>query len=435
MGAPRVFGRSLFAVLALLVASSSAVAAKAAAPAQAARVDIGRDLGLDKGWLPAYRAVKRQMDAAGPNARFAYVSGPVSTGGGGSIGKNLARGTAAANALRAQGFAVVSPFELEATLRKAGIAKPKYHATFMKIWSRVLADPRVERLVLLPGAESSVGATIEQGLFAKDGRAIQRAEFGKKGKVTLRDVKVDPRVGRVEHTLLGTTTTAADVEREAMWAGRAGVRAMVVRPEYVRTAARALRGSSTVPAAVIGFPADKFADLAHFAPVSTRAKLDDAKRAIRGAARAGARVLELDMILDVHAVKAGNLAEAQRDIEYVIAGARAYGKSRGVATKVKVILETSLLTPREVAIGAAIVRRTKALSVKTSTGYGPRGASVADLHTIGRIVGDTKLIKVSGGVTAQTYGEFERLGHIFGMSKTRELAGAAPVAGPTTAAY
>ena len=417
-------GRVVVGLLALLF-----LAQAHAAP----RIDIGRDLGLDKGWLPAYRAVKRQMDKAGPNAKFAYVSGPVSTGGAGTIGKNLQRGTAAANALRAQGYAVVSPFELEGALRSAGIAKPKYHATFMKIWSRVLADPRVDRLVLLPGAESSVGATIEQGLFAKDGRTIQRAEFGKRGKVTLRDVRVDPKVGRVEHTLLGTTTTKADVEREARWAGGAGVRAMVVRPEYVETAARSIgKRLSTVTAAVIGFPQDKFADLAHFAPVSTRAKLDDAKRAIRGAARAGAHVLELDMILDVHAVKAGNIGEAQRDVERVIAGARAYGKQRGVATKVKVILETSLLTPREVAIGAAIVRRTKALSVKTSTGYGPRGASVADLHTIQRIVGDTKLIKVSGGVTAQTYAQFERLGHIFGMSKTRELAGAAPVTGPTS---
>ena len=107
----------------------------------------------------------------------------------------------------------------------------------------------------------------------------------------------------------------------------------------------------------------------------------------------------------------------------MIAAAKAYGAPRGVHTKVKVIVETSLLEAREVAIASAIVRHTSALAVKTSTGFGPRGARLRDVKTMARVMGGAKLIKVSGGVTAENLGQFAKHGHLFGMSRSRELKG------------
>jgi deoxyribose-phosphate aldolase len=132
------------------------------------------------------------------------------------------------------------------------------------------------------------------------------------------------------------------------------------------------------------------------------------------------------MIMDLHAFKARDYAKVAADIREVIAAAKSYGEQRGVATRVKVIIETSLLEPREVAIASAIVRHTSALSVKASTGFGPRGARLRDIKTMERVVRGSKLVKVSGGVTAENFAQFAKHGHIFGMSRSRELKSGPP---------
>src|SRR5688572_19674973 len=125
---------------------------------------------FEKGWKSALHDLQRQLDAIPPGKQVVYLSGPVSTGGKGSIEANLAEGMRVGAELRARGYVVLSPFEAEATIRGNSGAGWKQHATFMRVWSKVLEHPRIDAMVVLPGGESSVGTTQEIGLFVKQGR-------------------------------------------------------------------------------------------------------------------------------------------------------------------------------------------------------------------------------------------------------------------------
>jgi deoxyribose-phosphate aldolase len=321
---------------------------------------------------------------------------------------------------------VISPFYLEQNLRAGKVDRWKLHATFMRMWARVLEHPRIDEMILLPGAETSLGATMEVGLFVAQGRPISQYRPLGGGRFRTEPYRYDPILSRVEHTLLKPGVTEASIREESRWAGKNLARAMVVRPEFVYAVAQELRGSLTVPVSVIGFPQRTFTSLADFPAVETAAKIADARNAIDGAQAGGAPALELDMIMDLHAFKARDYAKVAADIREVIAAAKSYGEQRGVATRVKVIIETSLLEQREVAIASAIVRHTSALSVKASTGFGPRGARLRDIKTMERVVRGSKLVKVSGGVTAENFAQFAKHGHIFGMSRSRELKSGPP---------
>lgn len=362
--------------------------------------------------------------------------------------------------LEQAGYSVISPFQIE----RLRIEQPDgplgeiarqssgwHHATFMKIWSKVLAEPRVRdklsAAVSLPGAETSVGARQEEGWFKARNLPMFRTQETPDGKLQLEPMKYDPVLGLVEHTVLAPEATAEQVQREARWARDNGARAMVVRPSLLEGVARELRGSETVPTAVLGFPEKKFERLAlpgqsrepHdkvWEQVPTETKLADAKKAIDAAERAGAKRLELDMILDVHSLKSasallkeGRTKEARdryratkRDLDTVIATAREYGAERGVSVMTKAIVETSVLNRRELRIASGMVRASGALAIKTNTGYGPRGVSVGDVRAIKRVIGNTKLIKASGGVDAAKLTRLKRNGaHLFGMSHSRDL--------------
>jgi deoxyribose-phosphate aldolase len=167
---------------------------------------------------------------------------------------------------------------------------------------------------------------------------------------------------------------------------------MVVRPEHAELVARGVAGTRTIATSVVGFPTASFSTLSDFPRISTAQKLADARTAIDGFKRGGAKVGELDMILDVHALKAGNYAAVERDIKGFIAGAEAHGKAQGVKVHVKVIVETSLLTANELKMASGIVRNTRALAIKTSTGFGARGASLTDLRIMNRVIAGSKLV-------------------------------------------
>lgn len=179
----------------------------------------------------------------------------------------------------------------------------------------------------------------------------------------------------IDHTLLKPEARAEDVVRVAEEARQYGFATVCVNSAHVATAARVLAGSSTVPIAVVGFP------LGASLPA---AKAFEAREAIRAGAR------EIDMVLNLGALKARDYRLVHQDIAAVVEASQ--------PLPVKVILETGHLTDEEKVIACALSKAAGAAFVKTSTGFGPGGATVKDVELMRQVVGDDVGVKASGGV-------------------------------------
>jgi deoxyribose-phosphate aldolase len=141
--------------------------------------------------------------------------------------------------------------------------------------------------------------------------------------------------------------------------------------------ARLLAGRSTVVCSVVGFPLGAATpDTKHY----------ETRRAIFDGAR------EIDMVINVGALKSGDLRVVERDIEAVT------GPCRDAGVISKVIIEAALLTDDEKVTACTLAKAAAADFVKTSTGFGPGGATVADVTLMRRVVGDEMGVKAAGGV-------------------------------------
>ncbi|MEW6433588.1 MAG: deoxyribose-phosphate aldolase [Myxococcota bacterium] len=179
----------------------------------------------------------------------------------------------------------------------------------------------------------------------------------------------------IDHTLLKPDATTAEVVKLCEEAKKYGFATVCVNSINVGTAARALAGSSVLPIAVVGFPLG--------------AALPSAKAfETREAVRCGAK--EIDMVMNIGALKSKDYALVLKDIELVVDAAKPW--------PVKVILETSQLTTEEKIIGCALSKAAGAAFVKTSTGFSTGGATAEDIALMRRIVGDDMGVKASGGV-------------------------------------
>lgn len=179
----------------------------------------------------------------------------------------------------------------------------------------------------------------------------------------------------IDHTLLKPEATRDDVRKLCEEARQYGFYSVCVNPAHVATAARLLEGSPVKVVAVVGFP---------LGATSGRAKAFEAKEAIRAGAR------EIDMVVNIGALKDRDYALVLEDIRGVVEAARPY--------PVKVILETGRLTDEEKVIGCVLAKCAGAAFVKTSTGFGPGGATTGDIALMRRVVGPEMGVKASGGV-------------------------------------
>jgi deoxyribose-phosphate aldolase len=180
---------------------------------------------------------------------------------------------------------------------------------------------------------------------------------------------------RIDHTLLSPDAGPAGVERLCDEAVEHGFAAVCVNPWLLPLAARLLSGHAPLPITVVGFPLG--ADLA----VS---KAEETARLVSlGAA-------EIDMVLNVGALKAGEYGLVRADIAGVVAAA-------GNAP-VKVIIEACLLTDEEKATACRLVAEGGAAFVKTSTGFSRGGATVEDIRLLRRAAPPHLRIKASGGI-------------------------------------
>lgn len=188
----------------------------------------------------------------------------------------------------------------------------------------------------------------------------------------------------IDHTLLKPDATAADIDRYCAEAKKFGFAAVCVNPVWVKRAAESLRGSNVVVASVVGFP---------LGAQTTDIKVLEARRALRDGAK------EIDMVMNVGALKSGDQPAVKQDIARV---AEACHEARAV---LKVILETGLLTDEEKVIASKLARAARADFVKTSTGFGPGGATPFDVALMREAVGPAMGVKASGGVRTREQAE------------------------------
>lgn len=180
---------------------------------------------------------------------------------------------------------------------------------------------------------------------------------------------------KIDHTLLKPEATESDIRRLCQEARDHGFFAVCVNSRFVSLCAQELRGSSVKVAAVVGFP---------LGAMDTLSKAAEAARAVEAGAN------EIDMVISIGGLKEKNWPFVAEDIRSVI---RASGSAR-----VKVILETALLTTEEKRRACEICRDEGAAFVKTSTGFVPGGATVDDIQLMKGAVAGRCEIKASGGI-------------------------------------
>ncbi len=181
----------------------------------------------------------------------------------------------------------------------------------------------------------------------------------------------------IDHTLLKPEATAADIRKVCAEARHYGFASVCVNPYWVRLVAGELAGSPVKVCSVVGFPLGASA---------TEIKVAETAAAIRDGAQ------EIDMVLNIGELRGGNHDAVRGDIRAVVETAHAGGAI------VKVILETALLNDEQKVAACLLAKEAGADFVKTSTGFGPGGATAADVALMRRTVGPAMGVKASGGV-------------------------------------
>ncbi|WLR51368.1 deoxyribose-phosphate aldolase [Bacillus tianshenii] len=180
----------------------------------------------------------------------------------------------------------------------------------------------------------------------------------------------------IDHTLLKPESQKDQVVTLANEAKEHGFASVCVNPTWVEVAADILKGSDVLVCTVIGFP---------LGATTPEVKAFETKNAIENGAQ------EIDMVINVGALKDGNDVLVERDIRAVVEAAK--GKAL-----VKVIIETCLLTDEEKVRACELSVKAGADYVKTSTGFAGGGATVEDIALMRKTVGPDIGVKASGGV-------------------------------------
>lgn len=218
----------------------------------------------------------------------------------------------------------------------------------------------------------------------------------------------------IDHTLLKPDASRQAVETLCREAAEFHFATVCVNPTWVALAARLLRGSGVGVCSVVGFPLGATtSDVKHY----------ETRRAIFDGAT------EIDMVINVGALKSGDLHTVEKDIEAVV------GPCREVGVLSKVIIEAALLTDEEKVTACTLSKAAGADYVKTSTGFGPGGATVADVALMRRVVGAEMGVKAAGGVRdfdglrAMVAAGATRVGASAGVKIVQESKGKALTAG------
>ncbi|ORY78125.1 deoxyribose-phosphate aldolase [Protomyces lactucae-debilis] len=179
----------------------------------------------------------------------------------------------------------------------------------------------------------------------------------------------------IDHTILKPDATKAEVEKICDEALALETATVCVNTRWLPLVSKKLANSNVLPIAVVGFP---------LGACLTEAKVFETKLAIQQGAK------EIDMVIDVGALKDGEVEHVEKDIHAVV---QAAGN-----IPVKVILETCLLTDEQKRTACKLCKKAGAAFVKTSTGFSKSGATVADTKLMREEVGKEMGVKASGGI-------------------------------------
>lgn len=183
--------------------------------------------------------------------------------------------------------------------------------------------------------------------------------------------------GMIDHTLLKQDASYEQIAKLCKEAAQYHFASVCVNTCYVPLAAKLLTGSDVKVCCVVGFP---------LGAATTRSKVEEAREAAANGAK------EVDMVINVGAIKSGDWKFVQNDIAQVVKTAAEGGAI------VKVILETCLLTDDEKVTACKVSKEAGAAFVKTSTGFSKSGATAADIRLMRNTVGPAMGVKASGGV-------------------------------------
>jgi deoxyribose-phosphate aldolase len=217
----------------------------------------------------------------------------------------------------------------------------------------------------------------------------------------------------IDHTLLKPDATRADIEKLCREAAEFHFATVCVNPAWVATAAALLRGSGVGVCSVVGFP---------LGATTADVKNYETRRAIFDGAT------EIDMVINIGALKSADLRTVERDIEAVVEPCRQCG------TTSKVIIEAALLTDDEKVTACTLAKAAGADFVKTSTGFAAGGATAADVALMRRVVGADMGVKAAGGVRdleglkAMVAAGATRVGASAGVKIVQESKGQKPAA-------
>jgi len=178
-----------------------------------------------------------------------------------------------------------------------------------------------------------------------------------------------------DHTCLRADARRDDIRKLCTEAVRFGCAAVCVNPRWVEHADALVTGTEVAVCSVVGFP---------LGATTSRTKVVEAERAVRDGAA------EIDMVIDLGALLDGRHASVRSDIEAV-------RKAIGDAL-LKVILETAYLDTEQLRTACRLAIDAGAEFVKTSTGFGPAGATVEAVRLMREVVGPERGVKASGGI-------------------------------------
>ena len=187
----------------------------------------------------------------------------------------------------------------------------------------------------------------------------------------------------IDHTILKANATQSDIEKLCEEAKKYNFASICVNPYWVPLASDLLKNSTVKVCTVIGFP---------LGATSSESKASETEIAILQGAD------EVDMVINVGAMKNNQTDIVEKDILAVVNSARKTGKAQNKNIIVKVILETCYLTKDEIKNACLCAKNAGADFVKTSTGFGTGGATVEDVALMKETVGSSMEVKASGGI-------------------------------------
>lgn len=179
----------------------------------------------------------------------------------------------------------------------------------------------------------------------------------------------------IDHTLLKPTASQAQIESLCQEALRYKFASVCINPVHVPVAAALLKDSAIKVCTVIGFP---------LGATSTLSKVFETRDAVAAGAQ------EIDMVINVGSLLEGDYANVYSDIKAV--------RDAAPEQVLKIILETGYLSKEQIVKGCILAKMAGADFVKTSTGFGPAGATVEDITLMREVVGADFGVKASGGV-------------------------------------